>query len=324
MRRLSLALAVMLVVAMTSLAGAQSDDRTYEGIIRAALQEYELEHWAEATALFERAHAMRPSARTLRGLSLANFENRQYVKAWTFGRQALESDVRPLAAKQREHLEGIVARADDFIARFDVSTDPEGATLMVDGYPVVTDAAGSVMLDPGDHELVARLASGQSEHRKVVAESGRTGTLTIRFREDLEEAPVAERLTSEPRPTAPASLGAAEEEGSGSVGPWIVMGTGGAILIASAITGVLTKSAEDELVKANCEVQCAPSYGNTVDRGEALQVTTNILLGVGVATVVGGAVWWLLDGSGEESEGEVTASAACVPGFCGASVHTSF
>jgi hypothetical protein len=315
-----------LLVASKALA---EDTGRYNSTIQQALSEYSIGNWAEAIALFERAHELQPNARTLRGLALANFEYRRYVKALHFGREALASEARPLSRKQKEELEQVVARADGFVARFSVTTVPSDATLTVDGYPAVRAPDGSVLLDPGQHELTATTDDGLSARRTVNAESGRPGKLTITLadaaRDELADktfpAPAAEPPTTQDVEVKPE----AEQESGSSIGPWVVMGAGGAVLIASAITGALTASAEQDLLDAGCdEMPCGSSQKDTLDRGKDLQLATNVLLGVGIATVAGGALWLILDSSGSDDEKDVAASATCTPGFCGGALNAKF
>src|SRR5262245_12054084 len=60
-------------------AAAQQDD--YKALTEAAVEEHSLGHYEEARALFAKAHAINPNARTLWGMGTAAFEARQYVDA---------------------------------------------------------------------------------------------------------------------------------------------------------------------------------------------------------------------------------------------------
>src|SRR5690349_17885891 len=84
---------------------ASPGDRDYDATIESALNEYRLGNWDEATALFVRAHALRPSARTLRGMGLSEFENRKYVLALVHCSAALSDARNPLNTEQRGELE---------------------------------------------------------------------------------------------------------------------------------------------------------------------------------------------------------------------------
>src|SRR5262245_59777470 len=79
--------------------------RSYDQTIESALNEYRLGNWEEATALFTQAHALRPSARTLRGMGLSEFENRKYVSALVHCTAALADPRNPLNDEQRAELE---------------------------------------------------------------------------------------------------------------------------------------------------------------------------------------------------------------------------
>src|SRR3954470_14714051 len=53
----------------------------YDDLIKRAVVEFDNSHWAEARALFGRAHELAPNARTFRGLGITAFELRRYVDA---------------------------------------------------------------------------------------------------------------------------------------------------------------------------------------------------------------------------------------------------
>jgi hypothetical protein len=66
----------------TSVAPAKADDTlaplAYRETIAEALEEYQAQNYLEAYALFARAHALWPSARTFRGLGVVSFELHRY------------------------------------------------------------------------------------------------------------------------------------------------------------------------------------------------------------------------------------------------------
>jgi len=60
---------------------APGETQAYRALINDAAAEYDAKHFAEARALFRRAHELEPSARTWRGMGMAAFELRDYVKS---------------------------------------------------------------------------------------------------------------------------------------------------------------------------------------------------------------------------------------------------
>ncbi|HET6331831.1 MAG TPA: hypothetical protein VFG30_01395, partial [Polyangiales bacterium] len=75
--------AVLGVLALSApeAARAQNKGDGYSQVIQNAVVEFDAGNWAEARVLFEQAHTLRPSARTLRGMGMASFEIKEYVRA---------------------------------------------------------------------------------------------------------------------------------------------------------------------------------------------------------------------------------------------------
>ena len=152
----------------------------YDRILKDALEEFGRGNWVEARTLFERAHQMQPSARTLRAIGLASFEEKRYVAALTALREALQMPVKPLTAKQRREVEDAIRRAEPFVVQYTLELTPEGAQVQVDGAAgVVID--GKLQLDPGGHELVISAEGYEAVQRRMVAESRADATLRVRL-----------------------------------------------------------------------------------------------------------------------------------------------
>lgn len=73
--------------------------------------------------------------------------------------------------------------------------------------------------------------------------------------------------------------------------PWVIAGGGAGVMIASAVTGALAIARRDDAARA-------PSHAATVaamSDAEGLATATNVLLGVGGAAVLVGAIWGSVD-----------------------------
>src|SRR5262245_26780211 len=99
-----------------SAAAAASSE--YDELIRTALAEMDAGNFAEARALFGKAHAMQPSARTLRGLGYVEFELRRYTQSVRYLRSALQESKRSLEPALRREVERMLERADAYTGRF--------------------------------------------------------------------------------------------------------------------------------------------------------------------------------------------------------------
>jgi hypothetical protein len=199
----------------------------YREVLVDALNKVESQQWPEAMALFVKAHAMYPNARTLRGLAIVSFSARRYVDTLRFGRDALQNPIRPLSAAQREELEARIAESLTYVGRVALQLQPADAALSVDGQAPWLDE-GDLLLDPGFHELVATAPGHPSVIRQVTARPGERTTLAL----DLSEGDVA----AAPRPLAKAQSAEAlqdpvpEQPKAGASRPkrvwtWVAAGT---------------------------------------------------------------------------------------------------
>ena len=106
--------------------------------------------------------------------------------------------------------------------------------------------------------------------------------------------------------------------------PMIATGLGVAALGAGALTGVLTRNQEAEL-----ERDCGPGSDcrSGVEKGNRLELATNVLLISGGVITAAGVAWWLFEAgafAGSSEPAPAQFSALCLPQLCGASVAGSF
>lgn len=109
------------------------------------------------------------------------------------------------------------------------------------------------------------------------------------------------------------------DEPSTSVVPWVLIGTGGAMVVAGAVTGILTlgvQSDRDALCEDNV---CTGDFESIQDQGRTLALTTDILLFGGIAVAAGGLLWLLLD-----KDPPVDSAASCTSDGCAATISGRF
>jgi tetratricopeptide (TPR) repeat protein len=136
-----------------------ASEAEYQTALKNALDEFNAGNWEEARALFERAHALQPSARTLRGLGITAFEERHYVDALSYLRAALADRRKPLTAAQRTEVTALSQRAEGNIVRLSLELSPADAQVRIDGRPATLDAERTLLLDPGRYEIVVSAAA---------------------------------------------------------------------------------------------------------------------------------------------------------------------
>jgi hypothetical protein len=234
----------MLLVAPAR-AGAQSAAKDeYPKLAEEAVREFNAGNFAEARALFERAHALKPNARTLRGLGLCSFELRHYVQAISELESALHDTRNPLNKSQRREVSDVLGRAQRYVVRVEVELAPAEATLLLDGTPV---SGRELVLDLGDYTLIARAPGYQEASMKLQVEGGdarkvRLELLPLNLR--VSAPPQAENgnATTAADATGPSPLADRSTERHGSVfGKWWFW-TAVGVVVAGGVVGALTLS----------------------------------------------------------------------------------
>jgi hypothetical protein len=204
----------------TTRAQEVGEPASFRPTIEEALSEYEAGNYPEASALFAKAHALYPSARTLRGLAVCAFELRTYAKSIGYLESALASTIRPLEGAMRADLERLLARAYNFVATVKLEVEPAVARVSVDGAPYVPVGEVSQRLDIGRHELTFKAAGFVDERHPYTVESAGALELSVHLR------PLAPASTSAARPEAGAPTPARRRMPWGLGGSALALGVG--------------------------------------------------------------------------------------------------
>ncbi len=159
-------------------------DLDYERSIDDGIAAFGQHRYTVARKLFARAHAIRPSARTLRALGATDFALDDYTIAKRELEQALVHEVNPLSADQRREALGILSWMRDNLATAVLQLAPAGARATIDGAPV---EPGAVLLLPGSHQLEVS-ANGFQTHQQSFAleRPGIRKTLQVALRSGSE------------------------------------------------------------------------------------------------------------------------------------------
>jgi hypothetical protein len=151
--------------------------------------------YSEALAEFEQAYALASHPLVLYNLATTHRALSQYAQAVDFYNRFLDEGkgvVKPaqLARGQRE-LDDVLR----LIARVDVTTDPEGATVSVDGRAIGPSPLGQpLILGPGDHVVSATLDGHRDAERSFRVAAGDTLAVALTLAKKAEK-PVAESGT---------------------------------------------------------------------------------------------------------------------------------
>ncbi len=280
--RAALAALFVAVLGLSSFARAQEDEE-YQELVHQAVQEHAAGRFAEARALFRRAHERSPNARTLRGIGMSNFELRQYAATIVAMEAALAESRRPLTEEQAAGARDLIERSSAFVARYTLLPEGAAAGARVDGVAGVLDAQGVLLVDLGVHEIQVRCEGCSNESRRVRVVGGERAELDF-------TVPVAEPIEEAVEPVEPEEGAVANEGGLG--GTSIALFIGAAVAGAGAIgTGFWWRDRNAELDACDARADCLNGDRLTTERNATMGVALGLsaaalaLLAVGLLTM---------------------------------------
>ena len=313
------------VLALAPAHPVRAQDESYDSLIVRALAAFDADRWDEARLLFERAHGLDPTARTLRTIGMSAFNQGDYVAALQNLEASLVDPRKPLTDEQRTHVTGLVERANAEVGRYRLQLKPEDGKLLVDGKSPVLISHGQLVLTPGRHELVASAPGFQTLTRALDVQANDRAPLELTLvpgAESPSAAPVPPPLASPPIAVAPAAAvshtPADVPAASSDRSAWgtVAVSLGAAGLVASGVSTVLALGQKSDLERDCPNQACPPAVHDRVDRYDTLRIVSVAALAVGVVGV--GVGVFLLLGSDDEPEA-AQVRAVVLPGFVGVS-----
>lgn len=306
-------------------ASQDAPSQEYRSAITEALAEFDAGRYEEARALFLRAHAIEPNARTARGIANCAFEVSDYVSAIVFFEEALASDRRPLDARMRQQAEQLLSRARTFVGRVELVVSPPTATVLVDGRaPTMRD--GAILLNQGDHEIRIEAEGLVSEVRHVRVEAAAPVEMEVALAPPPLVVPAGVVTSTEavalgaPAPPPPPSP-TRHRRHPVTVPAAIAYGIGGASLVAATAFAIHAHVLDGEHAAGCLELgTCSEASLDAQDRSALL---ADIGFGVAAVGVTTGLLLQFLHRSDEPSPASAVAPYVGRDGF-GATFHSSF
>jgi hypothetical protein len=306
--------------------GISEDARMHFAAGVALLQDPEGEKVEDAYREFQKAYEISPSPKMLGNLGFCAMRlerDGEAIEAYSrYLREVPDIDVDERAQIVRD-LQTLTVG----VARLTIQTDKPGVRILDVRTPTrgerITNVYGPVdgKIDigvrPGHHVITAKLA----DHEDAVWEVDAFAASRDKF-----------AFTMRPRVVAlPAAAGG--EGRSSNVGPWIVIGIGGAMLVGGAVTGIVALDKTSTLETKCPNDVCPRAFDLDGERSSAktfVRVTDVLLIGGSVVTL-GGLGWLLLGGKSEREPARPAAraalplpSAGCGPDGCRASLKVVF
>ena len=290
----------------------------------AFLQDPDGERPEEAYREFKLAYALSRSPKVLGNLALCAMKLERDGEAIdAYKRYAME--VSDIDDAERRQVNSDIAMLTASAVRVTVTADSAQTTFVDTRIPVrgapITNTYGPVdgkleiLVRVGRHQLQAKAAGGDARW-EFDAVGG--AEVTHDF-----------RLAAAPTPPAGDRPGSGTSRGSSSkVGPLVTMGIGGAMLLTSAVTGLVALGKVNDLTSTCPQNECPAGFDYATARTSARTFIglTDILLLGGALFTVSGAAWFFLQGDSSKpapAPGAST-SATCTKDGCGASLRVVF
>ncbi len=143
---------VVLLLSLPCMAHAEPLEEDYDALVAAGLKAFDENRLIDARASFERAHALRPSARTYRVLGLTAVALDWYGRAERELRAALADSRQPLSDVQQHEVHAWLGWMQASLGRVSVTMMPEHAQWTLDGAAV---EGRETLLEPGEHRVHA-------------------------------------------------------------------------------------------------------------------------------------------------------------------------
>jgi tetratricopeptide (TPR) repeat protein len=233
--------------ALAESAAAAREPSGYRQTVNRAVREFDAGNYAEARAMFNRAHDLFPNARTHLGLGLSEYELRNYGTSIEHLEQALASQVKPLSAELRKSAEDVLGKARDLIGRVQLDVTPNAGRVLVDGVPVALIEGQALVLEVGDHTIEVQTAGYLPERRALKIVGGEQVKLTVALRAP-EPAPGPAAESSPVAAEPPASERDDRAEGKRWYkSPWLWVSVGLVVAGGAVTAGLLLRPDKEEI-----------------------------------------------------------------------------
>lgn len=292
----------------SSESSTSSSDSTAEARRQALFAEAamlsEADRWPEAAAKIREVIAIRSSPKALVALAFAEERLDHLLEARRLLERAAEGavaagrlDVVQLTVDARKRLTSVTPR----IRLMGPDAD-RIRSVEVDGL-VVELVAGNFSVDPGPHDIVAR-ADDATFEATIEIKRGSQQLVDVTLAREAEPTqatpPRVNPLTAQAQPAHDSGQADDEQPSAIPLGA-VVLGVGGTMALAGGGYWYLSGRANHGDVTNQCEANggCALDSSARYADAEERIFTGQLALGIGAASVAGGALWWFLSSGSE-------------------------
>ena len=261
---------------------------------------YEAEQYAEAKDEFQAAYDAKPHPVVLKSVAECQVQMLDIKAAIATFEKYLAA---PEAADKPE-IEKRLAEVRGMLGKVEITTEPPGAGVVLDGTVTGEVTPVTMELNPGDHELALNLDGYEPLIKPLTLDKGASATVAVDFA--AEGTPAA-------APAEPDLVDPFAEEGEGDAddlaepefseeeeGPppafWVAAAVTGVGLVSGTVFGTMALGDEEDYKKNPTK--------DIKDNGERNAIIADVSFGVAAAAAIVGAVILVTD-DGDEAEASV-------------------
>jgi hypothetical protein len=268
----------------------------------------------EACEKFELSMQLDPSPGTLLNLGNCYEPQGDLVHALALFEQAFADAQRSTDPRRKELWTDAarerIANLSRRVPQLSVRGAPPDAEVAIDG--TGQRPSGALRINPGRHRIEVRAPGKRPFTREFDIASGQRLAINVPALE-AETGPAAAPTPAPAEPAPPPDTSAAT-----TYGPWpyVLGGTGAALLGTSLITGLMASSKANKLEReCDADKDCDPSLQGTKDSAASLALATDVLWISGLIVAGAGVTLFILDANDDESGTAV--QAGCFATGCG-------
>jgi hypothetical protein len=310
--RLALVLGLLLAVTAPARSALADDDADAKVLYKEGVLHFEAGRFEEASKAFRAAYEAKPSWKLQYNIGQSEAAARRYGQALDAFEKYLAGGGDEIPAKRREEVLSEVQRLRLMVGVVEVKA-PAGSELVIDGFSLgTTPFPGPMRVAVGEHVAVVK-SGGEELLRQQINVAGGMTTVLDAGEGPAPVAPVEAKLpddaaatepSAEPEPepdTAPAQEEATGKKG-GRVWTWVMLGAGAAIAAGGGVVGGLSMKREDDLLAECVGKHCDESLQGDADTIRTMNLTADILYGVGAAAIITGIVLFFVEPRDRDDE----------------------
>jgi hypothetical protein len=288
------------LMASAAQAAAEDVDKEAKAAYQQGVADFGAGRFDAAATAFRKAFDLKPSWKIRYNIGQSEAAAKRYGLALDAFEAYLAEGGDDVESSRRDEVLGEIQRLRLLVGGLDIK-GPAGATVEVDGTRRGTLPLGSRIRETAgvDHEVVVRATDGSELLRRTGIRVGSGEVVTVEVEGEEQTAPAA-AASAQPAPDKGGSGKPHDEEG-GSHGPlwtwgWVGVGVGAAVAVAGGVTGGLALSKQSDLESKCPDKACASQKDLDLrDSADTLALMTDVLIPVGAAIAVAGAVLLIVD-----------------------------